>query len=1097
MESASAPLPRILVVHPAADVRKRIVKELKRQHEVKSIGTVRSALRATNDRAPDVIFCAADLLSLHDWQLLHQLRSHQSLAMAPIIILSSPDEEGQAEQVVRAGLAAGADDFLRAPFGGPELLARINAHLRTVGIRKQIEAELREREDRLRASLTASGAGAYRWDYSTGKVQWDESLDELMGYSAGQTLNSFEKFLELLHPDDREEVDRQCKLCLSSGADLNVEYRLKKRDGTYLWLHDRARTVRGAAGKPLFLAGACIDVTDRKRDELRRLFLLRLDEALRPLSDAAEITATAAQMLGMHLDVDRCVYADVMPDEDAFENRGNYCRGVVSVAGRFTFRQFGAALLQQMRANQPQVVDDVRAYYSDPENYASYERIQTRASICVPLHKNGRLVGAMAVHQQLPRQWRADEVELVHFVVARCWEAMERARVARSLKESEARFRQLADTIPMMVWESQPDGTVDYYNERWYEFTGLDRSSIGDPSWEPILHPDDIQNVSRMWYESVRTGQPYEIEARLKDRSTGGYRWHQGRALPFKDANGNIVRWFGTNTDIHDAKLTEQALRTNEERLQAIIEATPECVSLIARDGALLQINRSGLSMIGADSEDAVRGVPALELVAPEHRQKWMENHERVCMGEKLCWEFEIVRLDGERRWMETNAVAVNMPGGERAHLGVTRDVTGRKRTDAEREQILAAERAARAEAEQTGRIKDEFLATLSHELRTPLNAILGYATLMQMSDMNESQLRGAIATIERNARLQAQLIEDLLDMNRIISGNIRLDVQTIDLPEIVEAAIDTVRPSAQAKSIRLQTSIGSHISPVRGDPARIQQVVWNLLSNAVKFTPKGGAVQVAVQPVESHVEISVSDTGEGIALEFLPHVFDRFRQADSSTTRRYGGLGLGLSIVKHLIELHGGAIRATSPGIGHGAAFVVSLPILELQDSEQLPPLARSEPPIHVAAPAMIDLTGVDVLAVDDEPDACGLVKHVLEGCHARVQTAASAREALQFLQQRSFHVLVSDIGMPVEDGYDLMRTIRSLDGSAREVRAVALTAFARSEDRRRAALAGYHTHLAKPVEAGELIAIVANLAGRTGSSNVILSEAKDLAKG
>jgi CheY-like chemotaxis protein/two-component sensor histidine kinase len=331
--------------------------------------------------------------------------------------------------------------------------------------------------------------------------------------------------------------------------------------------------------------------------------------------------------------------------------------------------------------------------------------------------------------------------------------------------------------------------------------------------------------------------------------------------------------------------------------------------------------------------------------------------------------------------------------------------------------------------------------------------------------------------------------------MNRIVSGNIRLDVQSVSLSEIIEAAIATVQPSAQAKRISLHASIGPPISPVRGDPARIQQIVWNLLSNAIKFTPEEGAVRVALQPLGSHVEISVSDTGEGIALEFLPHVFDRFRQADSSTTRRYGGLGLGLSIAKHLVELHGGAIRATSSGIGQGANFVVSLPAWEVQQFKRVASPQRPAMTAQGAASTMIDLTGVDVLAVDDEPDACGLVKHVLEGCHARVQTCSSAREALQFLQQREFHVLVSDVGMPVEDGYDLMRTIRSLDGTAREVRAVALTAFARSEDRRRAALAGYNTHLAKPVEAGELIAIVANLAGRTGLSDVILSEAKDLA--
>jgi signal transduction histidine kinase/CheY-like chemotaxis protein len=406
--------------------------------------------------------------------------------------------------------------------------------------------------------------------------------------------------------------------------------------------------------------------------------------------------------------------------------------------------------------------------------------------------------------------------------------------------------------------------------------------------------------------------------------------------------------------------------------------------------------------------------------------------------------------------------------------------------TRAEKETLLAQEQAVRNELERANRMKDEFLATLSHELRTPLNAVLGYATLLQSGGLNEEERREGFRAIERSARQQAQLIEDLLDMNRIISGNIRLDVQLVDLPQIIDAALDTVFPSAEAKGLRVQKLIDPLAGPIKGDPGRIQQVVWNLLSNAVKFTPKGGKIQVLLERVNSHVEITVIDSGEGIAPEFLPYVFDRFRQADASTTRRYGGLGLGLSIVKQLVELHGGTVRAKSPGTEQGSTFVVALPVAVVHPDERLDDMNRAHPKASQGEPIPCDvlLSGVRALVVDDEPDSCRLVQKILEDCEAHVVTAQSVAEAIKvFRESQPLDVIISDIGMPDEDGYDLIRKIRALsDEEGGQTPALALTAFARSEDRTRAALAGFQTHLSKPVEVNELIAVVANLAGRTG---------------
>jgi len=390
----------------------------------------------------------------------------------------------------------------------------------------------------------------------------------------------------------------------------------------------------------------------------------------------------------------------------------------------------------------------------------------------------------------------------------------------------------------------------------------------------------------------------------------------------------------------------------------------------------------------------------------------------------------------------------------------------------------------ARAEAESANRMKDQFLATLSHELRTPLNAILGWARILQSGRIDEAALREGLETIERNSRVQAQLIEDLLDLSRIISGKMRLDVQRVALTDVIEAALASIRPAADAKDIRLHTVLDPLAGPVSGDPGRLQQVVWNLLSNAVKFTPRGGRIQVVLERVNSHVEICVIDTGQGVKPEFLPYVFDRFRQADASTTRRQGGLGLGLSIVKQLVEMHGGGLRAKSPGEGKGATFTISLPIMALHDSHESRRIEPKPATDQELEEPVAPLEGVRVLGVDDEHDARELIRRILADCRAEVRVAGSVPEALSALRHFGPHLLLSDIGMPDQDGFELIRQVRASGVTAKTVPAVALTAFARAEDRRRALLAGFQVHVAKPVDPAELVATIASLLGRTGGA-------------
>ena len=401
-----------------------------------------------------------------------------------------------------------------------------------------------------------------------------------------------------------------------------------------------------------------------------------------------------------------------------------------------------------------------------------------------------------------------------------------------------------------------------------------------------------------------------------------------------------------------------------------------------------------------------------------------------------------------------------------------------------ERTRLLENERVARSEAERMSQMKDEFLASLSHELRTPLSAILGWTHILRRGAKSEADLERGISTIERNARTQAQLIEDLLDMSRITSGKLRLDVQSVEPVAFIESAVETMRPAAEAKGIRLEKILDPAAGPISGDPNRLQQIVWNLLSNAIKFTPKAGRVQVVLQRVESHIEIHVADSGMGIKPAFLAHVFDRFRQADASTTRSFGGLGLGLAIVKQLVEMHGGTVSATSDGEGCGATFSVRLPLVAVHSGKHD---ARRVYPSMLLREAkefpVVDLSGVSILVVDDEADGRDLVKRVLEGCGAQVFTAGAADEALALLERERPQLLVSDIGMPLVDGFELLRRIRALGPSrGGALPAIALTAFAHAEDRAQALHAGFVVHVSKPVEPFELIATVASVAGRAG---------------
>lgn len=530
-------------------------------------------------------------------------------------------------------------------------------------------------------------------------------------------------------------------------------------------------------------------------------------------------------------------------------------------------------------------------------------------------------------------------------------------------------------------------------------------------------------------------------------------------------------------------------------RLAAIVDNSDDAIVGKDLNSIITSWNKGAEHIFGYSAEEMI-GTSIMRIIPSELQSEEGEILACLRRGERYD-HFETIRAakDGRRIHVSLTISPIKDANGNIIGASkIARDITERKLAeealreaqkvaevaDAERARLLESERAARSEAEKANRMKDEFLATLSHELRTPLNAVLGWANTLRASYRSPEELAEGLETIERNARIQAQLIDDLLDMSRIISGKVRLEVQRLDLSTIIATSVETVRPSALAKGVRLQMVVDPLNASVSGDPNRLQQVFWNLLNNAIKFTPKGGRVQVLLERVNSQIEVSIADTGEGIPPEFLPYIFDRFKQADASTTRRYRGLGLGLAIVKHLVELHGGTVRAKSAGLGKGATFIVSLPLIVLHP----PPEGwkRQHPqsrPQALPVPPAISLNDVTVLVIDDEQDARNLLKQFLESAGAVVYLARSAMDGMKCLRSRPVDVLICDIGMPDEDGFSLIRRVRALDDRQKsEVAAVALTAYARLEDRTEAIRAGFQNHMPKPVEPAELLAVVQSLA-------------------
>jgi PAS domain S-box-containing protein len=913
---------------------------------------------------------------------------------------------------------------------------------------RRTREELLETRRKLDSALIAGEVATYEWDMVSDRLWGDPNFDNIFGVARDPDGTApLSRFIEAVHPDDRAPVQAKIAATIETRGDYEAEYRIITRPEER-WVIARGRITTDERDGTDRFHGMVLDITARKdlEQELERRTRI-YDSILSATDDFAylfdrdgnflfanrrllavwgktleEVVGKNVYDLGYpqwHADMHMREIREVIEQKHAITGEVPYMAptgifgvyeyiftpvigadGEVEViagttrdvtarkqaedAQRRTAEQLRLALdaasmgwwQYDMKSGQVFWDERVRTLYGVDAASQDYDEVLARmhpddarrvdAAIAAATNPHDPQPYSVEYRLQLPdgsTRWIASKGQAifegegderhVSLFVGTALDVTDAKNAEAALQASEARFRQLADSMPQLVWTAGADGAIDYFNRPFYEYTGMTESTVAREFWDEVIHPDDFASMTGAFDRSVRTGTPFEAEFRMRRKSDGTYRWFVARALPVRDAATGEVRWFGTSTDVDD-----------------------------------------------------------------------------------------------RRRLLEEN------------------------------ERLLASERVARSDAERASRMKDEFLATLSHELRTPLSAILGWTQILSGSGNTQEEIAEGISVIQRNARVQAQIIDDLLEMSRVISGKIRLDVEEIEIGDVIEAAVATVRPAADAKRVAIETRLPHLRYPITGDANRLQQVFWNLLSNAVKFTPQDGKVEVRLEAQPSHIAIHVSDTGEGIRPEFLPYVFDRFRQADPSTTRRHAGLGLGLAIVKQLVELHGGSVQASSAGPDQGSTFTVTLPLVaahqqpasadELHDGDRPPALP------------LVDgsrIAGLRVLIVDDEADARDVARRMLEGCGAEVVTVPSARDALTALGERPFDVLVSDIGMPHEDGYSLIRKVRE---QWPDLPAVALTAYAGSDDRERTARSGYRMHIAKPAEAAQLIAAVAVAAGK-----------------
>ncbi|HKQ79989.1 MAG TPA: PAS domain S-box protein [Blastocatellia bacterium] len=933
---------------------------------------------------------------------------------------------------------------------------------------KMAEAVVRESEARLRLAAQAAGFGLYSADLQTGESYWSPELRRIFGLS-NEAPVPMDKLIEFIHPDDREETRRVAEAALDPRGDgeFEVEFRAMRPDGSLRWALARGKTLftnKGRRRQAARVIGVAFDITTRVEAEER---LHASEELFRTIFDMSGIgilqidPSTGRFLRANHEFCDWLGYTEA----ELLEMR------IEDIAYPDDRNEEGAAIGRFLRVEMDEYSTETRC-----------------------MRKDGGLVWGWITSRML-----RDASGAPLRTVTTVQDITERKQFEEALMASERRYRNLIETANEGIWLVDTEATTIYVNERMASMLGYRADEIiGRKGLEFCFEHDAPKAVDLFYGCLIGNSQEFDFRFPCKD---GGELLVLASTSPVYDTHGEIIGAMGMFTDITERKRAEEALRESERRLK---------LSLAAGRAGTWEWRIKEDKLIWSDEYYDLYGIkpgemePTLEnflfCVHLDDRDRMLIEMSEVLQERKDAeHEFRFIRPDGAVRWAHSSAqLTLDEMGEPERLIGIMIDITDRKQAEMEREELLRKEREARAQAESASRGKDEFVAMVSHELRSPLNAMLGWSKILKKGGVDAKTQTHAVEVIERSARAQQTLIEDLLDMARIVGGKLRLEMRPVNLARVVEAAADVVRPAAAIREITLDLTIKS-ADEVTGDPDRLQQVIWNLLSNAVKFTTHSGKVEVILERVGPSAQITVNDTGRGIKAEDLPFIFDRFRQADSSSTRRFTGLGLGLALVKHLVELHGGQVSAESLGEGQGASFIVRLPVRAVR-GEASPVRVSDRDSVRTDeidgrtalreawdVYPIFPLEGVWAMIVDDEADARELVATLLKQYGARVSVASCAAEAFDKLRKGEAggrpDVIVSDISMPDEDGYMLIERIRKLPPEeGGRIPAIALTALERPSDRIKALASGFSMHVPKPVEPEELAMVIANLTGQPG---------------
>jgi PAS domain S-box-containing protein len=944
--------------------------------------------------------------------------------------------------------------------------------------RTRAEQVLSEAEARFRATFEQAAIGMAQVTLEGKFLLVNQRFCDITGYAQAELLGR--TFQEITHPDDLEANLTFLRRTLRGEAmHYSMEKRYIRKNGSVVWVELTVAPVLDA-GKPKYFISAIEDITGRKLAEESLAEYSRQQQVLFKLVDELHRAVSLDNVYDAALDAIisalRCGRASILLFDEAGAMRFVAWRGLSSahrkiIEGRCPWTPGD-------KNPQPILISDINAAEMEAPQKAAVEAEGIRALAFIPLVCNGRLIGKFMAYFDEPYTLSSGEIGLSLTIGRQLAFGIDRKRADNSLRQNARQLTLITETAPVLIAHCDTQSRIKFANKAYGDKFGLKpEDCIGRTVAEVV--GEDAYRTLLPYLETTFRGTPVEFETELVYSTIGTHFVHCSYAPEF-DANGKVIGLVAAITDITERKRIEEALGYQLDLTRTITHNTQSCLWMMDAEGRGTFVNPASERISGFKPEELIGHVlhNKVHHTRPDGTRFPIEECpletalplEHSVVG----YEDTFIHKDGHFYPVRCSGRPIFEGGRAVGTVIEVQDITEEKR-------LLQAEREARQQAEVSNRLKDEFLATLSHELRTPLNAILGWVVMLRSGRMAPAKAVEALETVERNARAQNRLMEDLLDVSRIITGKLELKFQPVVLARVVEAAVASLRPAAEAKGMHLSVAYDSRACQLYGDADRLQQVVWNLVSNAIKFTPMGGSVEARVQCCSSYVEIKVSDTGEGIEPGFVPYVFDRFRQADSSIHRKHSGLGLGLAIVRHLVELHGGEVSVESAGLGQGATFTVKLPLTTTQNANlgvpNKVPAAAIRGPQFAFRGSTVHLSGLKVLVVDDEADARSLLAAMLTVSGADTRAAGSMSEALSVLDEWRPDVLVCDIGMPEGSGYDLIREIRNHTGTSK-FPAVALSAYARPEDRLRALSAGFEVHVPKPVEPDQLLATIASLA-------------------